>query len=330
MVQTATKSPTASALPQPSKLTGLSALYQKELSDHLTSRRFHGLCVLFLLVASASMGAAVSQLSGQTAGDNPFVFMSLFSTGSSTIFAFSTFMAFLGPIIGIMLGFDAILGERSQRTLIRLAAQPIYRDAIINAKFLAGVTAIFMMVFGLGCYIGGVGLILMGVPPTGEELMRIVLFLLLTSIYISLWLALSMICSTVCKHSATAALYSMAIWLFICFFMTLITAGISNTIYPLDGIQGYANMMGNYTLNLNLNRLSPYYLFSEATSILLNPTIRTLSLVTPAQADGAIEGFLSVGQSTLLILPHIIAMLAATMALFAAGYIQFLKQEIRG
>ncbi len=112
--------------------------------------------------------------------------------------------------------------------------------------------------------------------------------------------------------------------------MTLITAGISNTIYPLDGIQGYANMMGNYTLNLNLNRLSPYYLFSEATSILLNPTIRTLSLVTPAQADGAIEGFLSVGQSTLLILPHIIAMLAATMALFAAGYIQFLKQEIRG
>ncbi len=310
--------------------SGLAALYHKELGDHLNSRRYNGICALFFIIASASLGAAVSELSGQTFSTNDFIFMSLYSTGSSTIYSFATFMAFLGPLIGVMLGFDAVQGECAQRTLIRLAAQPIYRDSIINAKFLAGVTAIFMLVFGLGCYIGGVGLILIGIPPTGEELIRIFLFLLLTCVYISLWLALSMICSTVCKHSATAALYSLAVWLFVCFFMSLVASAITTAIYPLDGIQGFLNMTDNYNLTVTLNRFSPYYLFSEIQTTILNPSVRSTGIVTQAQVDGVLEGYLSVGQSTLLVLPNIIAMIAATMALFAAGYINFLKQEIRG
>ena len=41
--------------------------------------------------------------------------------------------SFLGPLFGIMLGFDAVNNEQSEGTLNRLAAQPIYRDTIINA-----------------------------------------------------------------------------------------------------------------------------------------------------------------------------------------------------
>ena len=42
------------------------------------------------------------------------------------------------PLIAICLGFDAINGEHNRRTLSRILAQPIYRDALLFGKFAAG------------------------------------------------------------------------------------------------------------------------------------------------------------------------------------------------
>ena len=108
--------------------------------------------------------------------------------------------------MGITLGFDAVGSERSQGTLNRLAAQPIYRDSIINAKFLAGATVISLLVAALGLFLCGAGLLIIGVPPGPEEVLRILAFLVLSAVYISFWLALSIIFSVVCRHGATAAL----------------------------------------------------------------------------------------------------------------------------
>ena len=51
-------------------------------------------------------------------------------------------VSFLGPLLGIAFGFDAINGERSEGTLPRLLSQPIHRDDVINGKFVAGLAAI--------------------------------------------------------------------------------------------------------------------------------------------------------------------------------------------
>jgi len=45
---------------------------------------------------------------------------------------------------------------------------------------------------------------------------------------------------------------------------------------------------------------------------------------------GAVAGVLPMGQSLLLVWPHLIGMLAETMAAFVIAYIVFMKQEIRG
>ena len=132
--------------------TGLAALYRKELSDHLNSKRFLLIFALLLVVTTASLGGAVTTLFGGSTESTEFLFLRLFTTGSSSIYSFATFLAFLGPLAGITLGFDAVNTERSQGTLIRLAAQPIYRDAILNAKFLAGATVIGLIVAALGLY----------------------------------------------------------------------------------------------------------------------------------------------------------------------------------
>lgn len=309
--------------------SGLVALYRKELADHLNSKRFYLIFALLLVTTTASLGGAVSNISSAVSESSEFVFLKLFTTGSSSIYSFATFIAFLGPLAGITLGFDAVNNERSQGTLNRLAAQPIYRDSIINAKFLAGASVIGMIVLTLGLYISGMGLLLIGIPPSVEEVLRILTFLLLAWVYICVWLALSIIFSVVSKHAATAALACISIWLFLSLFMSLVASGIAGMVYPLEGIEGFANMMSNYQLDLALNRISPYYLFSEAASTILNPNVRSIGVVTMASYDRAVASSLPFGESLLLIWPHLVVMAALAMVGFAAAYISFMRQEIR-
>ena len=309
--------------------TGLAALYRKELSDHLNSKRFLLIFALLLVVTAASLGGAVTTLFGGSTESTEFLFLRLFTTGSSSIYSFATFLAFLGPLAGITLGFDAVNTERSQGTLIRLAAQPIYRDAILNAKFLAGATVIGLIVAALGLYFCGAAMLLTGLVPGGEEILRMIAFLLLSAVYICVWLALAVIFSVVCRHAATAALACISIWLFLSLFMSLVASGIANAVYPLSGMEGILNMVDNYELELAVNRISPYYLYSEAATTILNPSVRSIGVVTMSAASGAVASSLPFAQSLLLVWPHLVVMAALVLAGFAVAYIRFMRQEIR-
>lgn len=305
------------------------ALCRKELADHLNSKRFYLIFALLLLTTSASLAGAVSNLSSAVSQSSQFIFLKLFTTSGSSIYSFATFLAFLGPLVGITLGFDAVSNERAQGTLNRLAAQPIYRDSIINAKFLAGAGVIFLILATLGLYVSGMGLLLVGIAPSFEEVLRVIAFLLLAWVYICVWLALAILFSVICRHAATAAMACISIWLFLSLFMSLVASGIAGMVYPLNGIQGFSNMMSNYELDLMLNRISPYYLFSEAASTILNPNVRSIGVVTMASYDRAVASSLPFGESLLLIWPHLVVMAALAMAGFAVAYISFMRQEIR-
>ncbi len=280
-------------------------------------------------MTTASLVGGVSNLAENMTEDTEFVFLKLFTTGSGSVYSFATFLAFLGPLAGITLGFDAVTSERSQGTLNRLASQPIYRDSILNAKFLAGTAVIFLLVFVLGGYISGVGLIRLGIPPSFEEVLRVLVFLLLAGVYLSVWMALAVILSVVCRHAATAALICISVWLFLSLFMSLVASGIANAVYPLDGFAGLMNVESNYNLTLALNRISPYYLFSEAASTILNPNVRSIGVVTASQASGAVASSLPLEQSLLLIWPHLVVMIALALLGFAAAYVVFMRQELR-
>ena len=312
-------------------------LFPQELSDHLHSGRFQILFAMLAVISFISLYGAVQTLGqaaqqtsdGQTAVSE-YLFLLLFTTSGSSIYSFATFMGFLGPIVGIMLGFDAINEELAQGTLNRLAAQPIYRDTIINAKFLGGAAAVFLTVFSIGGLMTGVGLIATGLIPTGEQVARLLIFLLMTVLYICMWMAVAEFFSVVCRHAATAALACIAIWLFLTMFQSLVASGIAGMIYPTSGMAGQANVLKNYQLQTSLCRISPYYLFSEITSILMNPNVHSTNIVSILQnQEGAIASYLTLGQSLLQIWPHIVVMIALTVVAFAAAYIAFMRKEIR-
>ena len=310
--------------------TGRNALVRKELADHLKSKRFLILLLLIGCTSFASLYGAISGLSDAIQSDSNFIFLKLYTSSGSSIPSFMSFIALLGPIVGLALGFDAVNSERSSGTLNRLVSQPIYRDAIIVGKFLAGTIVIAIVIFTMGIGLGAVGMAATGLVPDVEEVFRILIFLFFTVVYIAFWLAMSILFSVICRHSATSALASISVWIFFAIFMSLVASIVANAVYPVnDQYSAMFNSLNNYTLNQNLNRISPYYLYSEAVSTIMNPSVRSVNVVTVSQLTGAISGYLSLGQSLLLVWPHLTGLAALMLIAFGGSYVGFMRQEIR-
>ncbi len=307
------------------------ALYRKEMSDHITSRRFLIIIALVFLSTAAGIYGAVSGMSDAISSDSNFIFLKYYTTSGNSIPSYVSFMALIGPFVGLMLGFDSINSERSNGTLNRLLSQPIYRDSVIIGKFLAGASVIAIMVLSSGILVGAVGFLNIGIAPSSEEIGRVIVYLLYTIIYISFWLAMSQLFSVFCRHSATSALASIALWVVFAVFMSLLAGMIANAVYPVNTqYQQAVNSLKNYNCELYINRISPYYLYSEAVSTILNPSVRAVNAVTVSQLVGAISGYLSFGQSVLLVWPHLFALAALTLLVFTISYLRFMRQEIRG
>ncbi|HBY93777.1 MAG TPA: ABC transporter permease [Chloroflexi bacterium] len=308
--------------------TGLWAVVAKEMADHLSSARMRILEVLIVLTALGTVYAALQNLR-QTVGQDPFLFLKLFTTARDPLPAFVGFLGFLVPLIAIALAFDAINREFNQRTLSRVLAQPIYRDALLFGKFLAGLFTLALVLTAIWLLIMGLGLLRLGIPPSSEEVSRSLWFLAATIFYGGIWLALALLFSITFRQPATAALASIAVWLFFTIFWSIIASLLAQALRPVEF--GFAReVLAQSQLELLLARLSPNTLYAETTLALLRPTVRALGLVLPIQLEGAILGTpLPLSQSLILIWPQLTGLIAATILLFALGYVLFQRQEIR-
>jgi len=302
---------------------GLGVVVLKELSDHLTSARMRVLEWLVVLVAIAAVYAAITQIRDATAED-PFLFLCLFTTARQPLPSFVAFLSFLVPLMAIGLGFDAVNGEHSRRTLSRILSQPIYRDALRFGKFLAGLATLTISLVVLWLLLIGLGLIMLGVPPGGEEMGRALIFLLVAIAYAGVWLALAMLFSIVFRSAATAALAALGLWLFLTVIWPALAPAIAQALVP-SGDEATLVITAQM-----LARLSPSTLFGETVLALLHPTTRTLGPVYLDQLQGAVMGApLPLSQSILVAWPQIVGLIAATILLFVGGYVAFQRQEVR-
>ena len=308
--------------------TGLWAVVTKELADHLTGARMRFLELLILLTAVATVYMAIQNLR-TTVGEDPFLFLRLFTTAQEPLPAFVAFLSFLTPLIAIALGFDAVNSEFNRRTLSRVLAQPIYRDALLLGKFLGGFFTIAIVLTAIWLLIMGLGILRLGLVPSGEEVARSFLFLLATLAYSSVWLGLAIVFSVTFRQAATAALAAIAVWLFFTVFWSIIVGLLANALQPIRfGFPG--EFLAQAQFELALARLSPNTLYAETMLALLRPEVRALGPVLPIQLQGAILGTpLPLGQSLLLIWPQFAGLASAVMLLFAIAYVLFQRQEIR-
>ena len=308
-------------------------LCKKELADHFSSYRF---VILFALIAMVSLisaymvGVQIREAQGQL--KPKFVFLLLF-TEPGAMFSLVQFVAFFGPLVGLILGFDAINRERNEGTLSKLLAQPIFRDAVINGKFLAGLVLIGVMMGSILAVITGLGLAVIGVVPGAEEIWRVLIYLVVSVVYIAFWLGIAILFSIVFRSTATSALAALAVWIFFSFFVTLgvgILAGVLSGSPASDpqAAQRKAEILRAAVL------VSPMELYSDATAAIIDPmrkSTRATMVTGPLEAISMtrFSGPLPLAQSILIVMPYLISLIAVTTLCFALSYALFMRQEIR-
>jgi len=257
------------------------AIFRKELADHLVSKRFLILFILVLAAAIAATYIATQTIRGAVTEDTEFVFLTIFTTRGTELLTFLFFLSLFIPIISIALGFDAINSERNSGNLSRLLSQPIFRDAVINGKL--------------------------------EEVLRLIVFALISIIYGAFWMALAILFSILFKSATTSMLASIGLWIFLFFFMPVIANAIT----------------GNAAVQMMVARVSPCTLYGGATSVLLVPELDESTASILYQFVGRLPTPLPFSQSLLLVWPQVVGIIALAAICFAVSYIRFMREEIR-
>jgi ABC-2 type transport system permease protein len=311
------------------------AILRKELADHFSSYRFmilFGLIAMVSLITAYMVGLSIKkELSG--VAKPGFVFLMLF-TSRGALFSLVQFVAFFGPLIGLVMGFDMINRERNEGTLSKLLSQPIYRDAVINGKFLAGVVTITVMMVSIVLVVTGLGLRLVGVVPGMEEAWRIGIYLVISIVYISFWLGVAILFSIVFRSISTSALGALAVWIFFSFFVSLGASVVADAVTAEGTQSSPETIIQRARIQKAFALASPMELYTEATATIIDPTKRTtqsIVMMGPMEriSVARFSGPLPVAQSILVVLPYIISLIAITTICFAISYIVFMKQEIR-
>ena len=312
-------------------MAGILTVCRKELSDHFGSKRYLILFALIVLISgvSAYQGAEFIRSNPQAG------FLAIFS-GAQFGFSFVQVMVFFGPIVGLALGFDAINKERTSGTLSVLLSQPIFRDSVINGKFLAGAAALATLTVGTIGVTCGLAIPILGFGPTLEQASSIVLLSLLTILYLAFWLSLGVLFSVLTKKVSTSTLASVAVWLFCAIMIPILASLIANLITPLPlefrpGSEGFtpqsfefqALMQERFVIQSTISKLSPTQLYSEvATSLILGATQRRGGFGNMFRSP-------MLTQSVTASWPNVAAIAVGLVVCFAASYISFIRSEIR-
>jgi ABC-2 type transport system permease protein len=316
---------------------GWRVIAAKELGDDLLSIRFVVLLIVLGLASIIPLYSAADLIRSQAtaASGSPAVFLALFILGSPdyTFLRVDSFVAIVAPILGLAFAFDAINGERAEGTLPRLLAQPIYRDDVINGKFAAGLAVIGIVLLAIVGIIAGYGIFRLGIVPAPEEILRLVAWIVVTFVYVGLWLAFGLLLSVLFRRAATSALIGFGVWFLFTTFGPFILNAIANAISPLTG-STTTQLIGQAQAQQFITRLLPGELYSEVTAVLLNPTSNPQvdlpgSLGQAQQASQQIPTLLSFDQSVLLVWPQVVALVAMTVICFGIAYVAFMRQEVR-
>jgi len=306
----------------------------KEFGEGLTSLRFLVLLGLLALAAAgpvyAASGAirdAAEQASGAVA-----VFLAMFTIGADPVPSFVALVGFLAPLLGIAFGFDAINGERAQGTLPRLLSQPIHRDDVINGKFAAGIGMIAVALLATMLLVSGIGLLRLGIAPSPSEVLRLAVWVLVTIVYVGVWLGFATLCSVLFRRAATSALVALGVWLAVSLFGVLLARLVAGFLDPSGATGSLADQVGHAQLEQQLSVINPGTLYGQATTALLTPSATSVTLPGVAQLiqlSQQIPTQLSLEQSLLVAWPQIVILLALTVACFVGAYLAFLRQEVR-
>jgi len=318
-------------------MAGTMTVAMKEMKDQFGSKRFLILFSFIVLLSALSAYQGVDYIKNNTEATFVYIF-----SGSMMSFSFIQIMVIFGPILGMALGFDAVNKERATGTLSMLLGQPIYRDSVINGKFLAGAVSLTTIGIGTIAITVGLSIPMLGYGPTMTEALKIVTLTLLTVLYLVFWLSLGMLFSVIAKKTSTSILASIGTWMFFSIVLSILANAVASALVPLPGggfpMGGQGGGQGGgfqitdefreamtkrFQLTNSINRISPTELFEDTAQAIIGVT---------SGFGRMSQGFTRVmplGEALIANWANIALLVVGLIICFAASYMLFLRIEIR-
>jgi ABC-2 type transport system permease protein len=313
----------------------------KEFSDIVRGKRFLMLVIIFGLAMTAAVASTYLSLVGSSSGSSSIALPRGFLGAMANNLV--TMMTYFAPIMGLALGFDVISGEREKGTLKTVVAQPVYRDSVINGKFLAALGAVSLATIVASLVAIGGSVIALNVTPTIEDITRLSLFMLVAIIFSMVYYGIAAFLSTVCKRTSQSIIIGVVIWILFSFIIGTVASLIAFSAMPI-GFRPGGNFTQNQTpaviealrsrtsLMNTIESITPNYHFEQISQYLLQmyQGIR----LGPGGGGGFDPGTTSTRTATVIqslgyAWPNMLVLVFVVAITFVASYMIFTRQEIR-
>ncbi len=219
---------TATRSKKNSGMKNINIIARKEITDAFRNRLFLVSLVMLLALAiiAVSMGAitvhqrvAEYQQSVQVLKDlgrtdiPPMPSLNPIAVSKT----FINYLAMVGALLAMILGFTAIQKERKAGTLRLILSRPVYRDQFLTGKVLGNAELLALLMLAVGVVtvialyaIGGVGL-------TFNEMMKLMLTMVMSWLYMLIFFLLAMFFALVFKKGNQALVMTIIVWLVFAF-----------------------------------------------------------------------------------------------------------------
>ncbi len=316
---------------------------KKEFADQITSKRFLGFLIIFMLFFGISVYQGVgrymqdymSYLSG-TSG-KPNILEIFMGPASSMMFLLG------GGIFGILMSFDLLTREKESGTLKTLLSHPVFRDEIISGKAIGAFFAILVVVI-LTIVVSIGFLIAFGYVPSLGDIVKIFEFGLVTLVYIFAFFSIGLFASATAKSTTTSLLIAIGLFFFFLLVVPFLSVVVPNflvgkppspppsvmskpaSVEVVTGTNGKI-VVRKYTSKQwqRYNReLHEYMEKKRAISsllFLLSPSNNYLALVNSLSNSNIPYPVKDINQ-------NIVSFVVIPILFFALSYIKFLREEI--
>ena len=299
----------------------------KELHVSLKSRRFIVIVALYLLIFGLAvysardyliqMGTPEVEPSGLSLwGSSVDVYMTPFST----LFMLNmTIITVLGAVLGAALGSDAINREVENGTAKVLLGHPVYRDEVINGKFL-GMALLVTATYILTYIVLVAAMFILGLPIDADSLVRGFLALLVTILYTLTFLSLGLLLSTLFRKPETSMLAGIGLAILLAvFYGIFVDIAAPKLVGPEPPWGTAAHQVWQDQLNLWMERLHS-----------INPAHHYVQLVGYIfGGDKFANYYIPLGDSFAYGFNNLAALLVMLLLPFALAYARFLTSDLR-
>ena len=357
---------------------GLFNVARKEFIGHLTSKKFIVILGLFLIISALAMHQGINHYDQQLESykeqlsqikdmeglvgwmpEKPSIML---------VFMFmSDYIMMLGAILAIAMGFDLLSKEKETRSLKSLLSCPVFRDEIINGKALGGTLAL-VFAMGTALLISLAVLLIFSIVPSMSELAAILVFGIVSIVFLLAYFAIALMMSTVSGDSGSALLCTLVIFFILGSLLPIVGSTVAGMVtgdppeppafhlqhetnesggpiikeVPGEEMQQYQEEVRAWSekrkpITEAFNIISPNMNYQKIAFLISNPQIYSAVYEQSAPSSRSMTITTIVGESSapgLLevlekVWKNILALISFSVVFFAIAYIKFMRMDIR-